>query len=144
EEKMVSSYGEEQLLVKSQPSPKYIIENKYGAAPSPLQSNPNTITNYYVAQHYSIGEIIGINSGYNVIKISKENLDINNIALAYNLGDSEEKIVYASGYGIEPSKNEKNSNEAYFNIPAKAENIRFINNTNIDVIADDFHIYMYE
>lgn len=134
---ILANEGFSQAVLPIQPKPLFLISNYYGAAPSTLSNNPNSITNYYTANYYNFEEVIGVEKNTNVIKIEIENLDKNSIYFEYTNSDGTKGKSYPEKVLLEPSKSEVDKNQAFISIPSDSTNINFINQSNIDIKTDN-------
>ncbi|MBD7910315.1 DUF6056 family protein [Clostridium cibarium] len=126
--------GQTQAVLPIQPAPSSLVRNYYGAAPSQLTSNPNSIANIYAAHYYNFQEIIGIQKNFFIVKITKDNLDKSKISFEYT-EDGITKRSYPDETLIAVVDTDKN--EAFIPIPLEATNVKLINNSEIEITRDD-------
>lgn len=106
-------------IIEKQPVPSRIISNKYVNAPSPLLSNANAITNFYTARYYKFNDVIGVSPNCVVAKITIDSGNKDDLNLDVTINN--DVVPHGSdNWLIEPSREEKNSKEVYFEFPISA------------------------
>lgn len=127
-------------VIEQQPKPSRFVGTKYMY--SPILNNPNAITNVYTARYYGLDEVIGYQPNTFVVKLTIDSGDKNNLII--DISDSGNIISYYNDNSIiEPSKNEKNMKEVYFQLPngttefqIKNTNNETFNITSIDIYTE--------
>jgi hypothetical protein len=138
---ITANKGNSQVVLPIQPKPLCIISNYYGAAPSALSNTPNSITNFYVAKYYNFEQIVGVEKNTTVMKIEKDNIDKTAIYFEYTNPDKTIKKSYPEEILIDPSKASLDEKQAFISIPSDATNVKFINNSNIEITNADITTY---
>lgn len=111
--------GSNIALIEKQPIPSRIISTRYINAPSPLLSNANAITNFYTARYYKFDDVIGISPNCVVVKVSIDSGNKNDLTLDVTI-DNNIVPHGNDNWLIEPSREDKNSKEVYFEFPMNA------------------------
>lgn len=120
--------------------PSNLISNFYSY--SQFDISPYSVVNFYGARYYRHDKIIGIHYNHYLLRIKKDNLDKQSVYFEYTNSEGTKSISKCEdASNMQLADLSSGTNEAYYELPVSAEDVKLINNSNIYITDDDITTY---